>query len=144
MKCPNCSINLEVSDFKGMELNKCPKCGGDWFDFKELDQLEDLVLSDDEMKGTLVWDKKPSKKKCPKCNKQMVGFNYRLNDVYLEYCENMHGYWLDSGEKERVIEEMKESVNKLDKKFDAEEKWANHMKQLQTSSFFSKLRNLLR
>lgn len=144
MKCPNCDSNLETKQYKGIEVNQCPKCGGTWFDFKELDDLEDKVLLNDDMKGTLVWNKKPSERKCPKCGKKMAKFNYRLDDLELEYCEDMHGYWLDKGEEERVLAEMKESVERLDKKFKAEEEWANHLKRLQSPSFFSKLTDLLK
>lgn len=144
MRCPNCSHNLQIANYKGIEVNQCQNCGGVWFDFKELDDLEDTVLSDDESKGTLVWDKKPSDKKCPICSKKMVGFNYRLNNLYLEYCEDMHGYWLDRGEEERVVEEMKERTEMLEKKYKAEDEWTKNLKQLQSPSFFNKLIDLIR
>lgn len=144
MKCPNCNANLEIKEYKGIEVNQCPKCEGIWFDFKELDDLEDTVLSDDELKGTLVWDKKPSERKCPKCGKNMIGFNYRLNGLFLDYCEDMHGYWLDKGEETRVLEEMKDSRKDIEKKYQAEDDWAKHLKRLQSPSFFSQLTALFR
>jgi len=144
MNCPNCNHKLALQEYQSMTVDKCSNCGGTWLDFKELDQLEDTVLNDDELKGTLVWDKKPSNRKCPKCNKKMTGFNYRLNDLYLEYCDEMHGYWLDKDEEERVIEEMKESNQRLEKKYNIEEKWTNHLKRLQSPSFFNKLVDMFR
>ena len=144
MKCPNCNHNLEITNYEGIEVNQCSNCKGIWFDFKELDELEDTVLNEDDVKGTLVWDKKPSERKCPKCAKLMMGFNYRLNDLYLEYCENKHGYWLDKGEEERVIGEMKEREEKIEKKYNTEEEWTKHIKRLQSSSFFDKLIDLFR
>lgn len=144
MRCPNCDGNLEIKQYKGIEVNQCSKCLGMWFDFKELDDLEDKVLLNDDLKGTLVWEKRPSERKCPKCSKKMIKFNYRLNDLELEYCEDMHGYWLDKGEEDRVLAEMKESVERLDKKFKVEEEWTNHLNRLQSSSFFSKLTNLFK
>jgi Zn-finger nucleic acid-binding protein len=127
-----------------MAVETCSNCGGMWFAFKELDQLEDDVLLNDDMKGTLVWQKKPSERKCPKCGEKMTQFNYRLDDLLLEYCAvHMHGYWLDKGEAERVLEQMKERVTGLEKKYDAEEAWTNHLKRLQSPSFFSTLKDLL-
>ena len=144
MKCPNCNHKLVSEEYKGMTVDKCPNCGGMWFDFMELDQLEDNVFLNDDMKGTLVWDKKPSERKCPKCEEKMAQFNYRLDDLFIEYCDkNMHGYWIDKGEAERVLGEMKERGERLEKKYDAEEEWANHLKRLQSPSFFSKLKDLL-
>jgi Zn-finger nucleic acid-binding protein len=144
MKCPNCGDRLEVKQYNGIEVNQCSKCEGMWFDFKELDDLEDKIFSDDDMKGTLVWDKRTSERICPKCNKKMAKFNYRLNDLELDYCEDMHGYWLDKGEEQRVISEMKEAVEKLDKKFKIEDEWANQLNHLKSPSFFSKLTNLFK
>lgn len=144
MKCPNCNSQLEKKQYYDIEVDRCQKCQGMWFDFKELDSLEDKTLENDEVKGTLVWDKKLSSKKCPKCIKKMMEFNYRLNDIKLDYCQDMHGYWLDKGEEERVVSEMKEAVEKLDKKFKIEEEWTNNLKHLQSPSFFSKLINLFK
>lgn len=143
MKCPNCDNELIPAKYKDLDLDKCPGCAGMWFDLKELDDLEDTAFSDDESKGSLVWDKKQSERKCPKCNKEMVKFNYRLDNLELEYCEDMHGYWLDKGEEERVTDEMKKRIDQLDKKYEAEEEWAGHLKRLQSRSFFSKLKSLL-
>lgn len=144
MNCPNCNNKLTQQQYKEMTVDKCANCSGIWLDFKELDQLEDTVLLNDDLKGTLAWDKKHSDKKCPKCKEKMTQFNYRLNDLILEYCEkNLHGFWLDKGEEERVIAEMEESSEKLENKFIAEREWARHLKRLQSPSFFSKIKDLL-
>jgi Zn-finger nucleic acid-binding protein len=142
MKCPNCGHDLAQATYKGMEINQCSACQGMWFSFKELDQLEDTVIADDDVKGTLVWNKQPSSRMCPVCEKKMVTFNYRLDDLALEYCEQMHGYWLDKGEADRVVEEMKEDVERIDKKYNAEEEWARHLRRLQSPSFFDTLKKL--
>lgn len=145
MNCPKCNSKLAPEQYESMTIDKCTNCGGMWFDFKELDQLEDTVLLNDDMKGTLAWNKKPAKEKCPKCGNEMTQFDYRLNNLHLEYCDkNMDGFWLDNGEAERVVEEMKESVERLEHKFKAEEEWTKHLKKLQTPSFFSKLTDSLR
>lgn len=145
MNCPKCNHKLISQEYEGMTVDKCLNCGGMWFDFKELDQLEDTILSEDEMKGTLVWGRKPAKEKCPKCGIVMTQFDYRLNNLHLEYCEkNMHGFWLDKGEEERIVEEMKESIERFEKKYKAEEEWANHLRRLRSPSFFSKLTDLFK
>ena len=38
MKCPDCkSVNLVMSDKKGIEIDYCPECCGVWLDKGELD-----------------------------------------------------------------------------------------------------------
>jgi len=40
MKCPVCStINLNMSDRQGVEIDYCPQCRGVWLDRGELDKL---------------------------------------------------------------------------------------------------------
>ncbi len=39
MKCPNCSINLVMSDRQGIEIDYCPDCRGVWLDRGELDKI---------------------------------------------------------------------------------------------------------
>ena len=40
MKCPNCStIDLHMTERKGIEIDYCPKCRGVWVDRGELDKF---------------------------------------------------------------------------------------------------------
>ena len=39
MKCPNCNINLVMSDRNGIEIDYCPECRGVWLDRGELDKI---------------------------------------------------------------------------------------------------------
>ena len=39
MKCPQCSVNLVMSDRQGLEIDYCPDCRGVWLDRGELDKL---------------------------------------------------------------------------------------------------------
>jgi len=39
MKCPNCSVNLVMSDRNGVEIDYCPECRGVWLDRGELDKI---------------------------------------------------------------------------------------------------------
>ena len=83
-------------------------------------------------------------------------FQYRLDDLHLDYCPDEHGYWLDAGEDVRIIELMNKRESNLDRKSDAEEEWnktlerlrsrslvANMQGHMQRRSFFYRLRNLL-
>jgi Zn-finger nucleic acid-binding protein len=39
MKCPNCNVNLVMSEKKGIEIDYCPQCRGIWLDKGELDKV---------------------------------------------------------------------------------------------------------
>jgi uncharacterized protein len=38
MKCPNCNVNLLMTDRNGIEIDYCPECRGVWLDRGELDK----------------------------------------------------------------------------------------------------------
>lgn len=39
MKCPNCAIDLLISERHGIEIDYCPLCRGVWLDRGELDKI---------------------------------------------------------------------------------------------------------
>lgn len=39
MKCPNCNVNLVMTDRNGVEVDYCPECRGVWLDRGELDKI---------------------------------------------------------------------------------------------------------
>jgi uncharacterized protein len=39
MKCPNCNVNLLMTDRNGIEIDYCPECRGVWLDRGELDKI---------------------------------------------------------------------------------------------------------
>ncbi len=39
MKCPNCNVNLVISDRNNVEIDYCPECRGVWLDRGELDKI---------------------------------------------------------------------------------------------------------
>jgi Zn-finger nucleic acid-binding protein len=130
MNCPRCNAELVIEDHMGIEVDKCHGCGGMWLDHEELDELEDKVYDQDELKGTTIYRTHPSNMNCPKCGKQMKRFNYRFYDLELDYCDEEHGFWLDEGEEQRVLEIMKEKSKDLDRKFAWEEKWPRFLTKL--------------
>ena len=39
MKCPNCNVNLLITDRNNVEIDYCPECRGVWLDRGELDKI---------------------------------------------------------------------------------------------------------
>ncbi len=130
MNCPKCNTELAKKYYKGMiEVDSCPNCRGMWLDFNELDKLEDTVFDDDARKGSLIHFQSRTEFPCPQCGTRLDEFQYRLYDLKLDYCaENSHGFWLDAGEDERVIEAMRRRSADIQRKLDAEGEWKQVLK----------------
>lgn len=134
MNCPKCAFALTRKYYKGMiEVDYCPNCRGMWLDFDELDRLEDVAFDDDPHKGSLVHHQTPTDFPCPVCAIHLQEFQYRLYDLRLDICaENQHGFWLDAGEDERVVEIMRQRNQQIHRQLDAEDEWKQLLKKLHT------------
>ena len=144
MDCPRCGVSLESKTYKGIDVDRCPRCEGTWFDHPELDQLEDTVMDDDASKGTTVYAVRPSDISCPKCAGPMRIFNYRAYNLPIDECESQHGFWLDAGEEKRVLELMEQRIKDLKRSGVAEEDWGRMLKRLKSKSFSDKMKGLFR
>lgn len=138
MQCPKCASELIRKFYKGMlEVDYCPNCWGMWLDDSELDKLEDVAFDEDRNKGSLFHHESAVSYPCPICGVPMREFQYRLYDLKLDYCIERHGFWLDAGEDERVLEIMRTQRASISRKKSAETEW----KQVLTSlhSFINKI-----
>jgi uncharacterized protein len=41
MECPKCQAQMEVVQFEEVEVDRCVRCGGLWFDVLEHEELRD-------------------------------------------------------------------------------------------------------
>jgi len=142
MNCPKCRTVLKRDEYQGIEIDKCPNCGGMWFDADELDDLEDQAFSVDNLKGSLIHYAVETNWPCPHCGKFLKKFQYRLYSLELEYCESGDGFWLDAGEAERVLEIMAQREKDMERKFKAEAEWRKTLDQFRRKSFWDRLRGL--
>ena len=126
LKCPRDGSDLAVEDYKGVEVDRCVSCDGRWLDHHELDAIEATVANDeDQRRATIAYAKRTSELRCPVCDKPMTAFNYRAYNLELDTCEDAHGFWLDSGEDQRMLEVMKERVRGLNRAASAEQRWGD-------------------
>lgn len=131
MNCPKCLTALTKKYYKGMmEVDYCPNCRGMWLDLNELDQLEDVAFDEDQFKGSLVHRECSTGCLCPLCGGKLNEFQYRLYDLKLDFCPEKHGFWLDAGEDERVIEIMRTHRDRVKHKKEAESEWKQMLKGL--------------
>ncbi len=129
MECPRCrGSKLVLQDHLGIEVDACPQCRGMWLDYHEMDQLEDTVMDQDHLKGSMMYAERPSDIRCPKCAQPMTTFNYRAYDLPIDFCDGGHGFWLDAGEEKRVLELMEKRLRDLKRTASAEGEWVGFLK----------------
>jgi len=127
-----------------IEIDRCSKCGGAWYDDEELAVLESTVGDEDERRGMIDFAKRESDLKCPVCAKAMRAFNYRAHNLELDACTEEHGFWLDGGESKRVQEVMGERVEGLKRGVSAQGAWDKAKGQGGKGGVMDNLRGLFR
>jgi len=106
MQCLKCDGALEAIKLDGVEVDKCEKCSGIWFDLGELDSFLDAGPIDtlkNEIKNNEEHDE--LKIKCPKCkgNGNMIRVaSLKASGVHIDTCSVCYGQWLDGGELEEL------------------------------------------
>jgi Zn-finger nucleic acid-binding protein len=143
MKCPVDGSALITTKKHGIEVEFCPKCEGMWLDYTELDALEDEEFAKDLDKGTMIFSSQNSLYKCPICVLQMKQFKYRLYDLVLDHCPDLHGFWLDGGEDKRVLDLMDRREKDIKRKLSTEHKWKGTFDSLRSRTFADQIKNLL-
>lgn len=139
MKCVKCSSMLTHDKLHGIDVDTCPDGHGTWHDAHELDQLEDTAYDEDDLKGSMIFRQVEAEEVCPHCQGNLQRFQYRLSELYLDYCPDGHGYWLDAGEEKRIVELMNIREADIKRKASAEADWANMLQKLRRPSFLDKL-----
>lgn len=141
MKCPTCNTDLAQTERDGIQMEACPTCKGMWLTPLELGDLEDEIFDfGDDEKGSLMLESLASSLACPQCGKDMRSFEYRLYHLQLDFCTDGHGYWLDAGEDRRVLALMRKEEVNLGRKVLAEDRFAAHLRYLQSGSLLDRLR----
>jgi len=110
--CPVCKADMQIFLYEGVELNRCPECGGHWLDQGELREMirsrervftsEDAKAVQDSMPAPALEDAPSRRLDCPRCQRPMLRFNYQYSSgIFLDRCEE-HGLWLDPGELDKI------------------------------------------
>ncbi len=129
MNCPDCKVALDERKLRGLEIDHCPECRGLWLDFDELDLLEDTANRDEILKGMREYARRSGERPCPHCGAAMDVFNYRAHNLPIDHCPNNHGYWLDKGEEERILDLMRQRARDLRRSESAEQQWSRFMER---------------
>ncbi len=99
LRCPACDdAELEPQRVRGkhtgreIELDRCPRCGGLWFDARELERVLDVAAKD----LNVADDAKMSRRRCPVDEAWMFAFAYPQTWANVEMCRKCKGLWLDA------------------------------------------------
>jgi Zn-finger nucleic acid-binding protein len=137
-------VELRTETYKGIEVDRCAQCQGMWLDYPELDQLEDTVMEDDQLKGSMMFRSHGSELACPRCEGPMRWFRYRHYDLELDFCEAEHGFWLDKGEEKRVLQIMEQRLKDVRRSASAEVEWGKFLSNVRSKSFLQKVKDLFK
>jgi len=117
MRCPNCQHNLKQNDYKGVKIDECENCKGEWFDRDELRKAKDRTDDDLRWLDFELFDDKankyttaPSERKCPKNSSEMSSLTYQDSKVVIDKCNICKGVWLDNHEFEKIIKYLEHIV----------------------------------
>ncbi|MBS3762050.1 MAG: zf-TFIIB domain-containing protein [Planctomycetes bacterium] len=116
MECPRDGTILSNVEILGLELDKCHKCDGIWFDRGELEKIQESAVSDiEEVLEEKYGDPKVETSepdgymRCPRCGNRLREQTYTfVNPVRVDRCENCFGFWLDDTELNAIVGEKKE------------------------------------
>ena len=102
MECPKCHSGFKAIKYEGVEVDRCIKCEGIWFDILEHEELKKIkgsesIDSGDPEKGQEY--NKIDKIDCPKCKTQMIRMtDLKQSHIWYEKCSICNGVFFDAGE----------------------------------------------
>ncbi|MFO7676299.1 MAG: zf-TFIIB domain-containing protein [bacterium] len=121
--CPKyCGVALEPIKVGKVEVDRCPKCEGVWFDSKGDELLEVIRVGWDKAPEPIrrSWEAggvkfamgKPNKYNCPRCGRELNTYNYLgvRGAFAIDGCPGGHGVWLDDSELGKAHVALKRSA----------------------------------
>jgi len=101
-KCPVCSTNLHEEKMSSEEIDRCPGCGGIFFDRGELESIISLVKTFNSIKlketdiDTITESEGNRILNCPVDNSPME--KKEIAGTIIDSCPECEGIWLDNHE----------------------------------------------
>ena len=120
MNCPKCDgVQTEEVEVKSVKIDRCPECGGAWYDQDELRQLKERESRGDfRWIDTGLWQDaekvtvdERSRAKCPKDAASLAIVRYGDPEIAVEVCPVCFGIWLDKGEYDKIIVHLADKVD---------------------------------
>jgi uncharacterized protein len=113
MECPKCQAQMEVVQFEEVEVDRCVRCGGLWFDVLEHEELRGRAGAetiDTGPRWQAAMHDVQRKVFCPTDGTLMVRMvNAAQPHIWVESCPVCHGTFFDAGE----FSDFKDSMGEL-------------------------------
>lgn len=117
LACPGCSTKLDIFTWKGVEVDRCPRCYGIWFDYGEMKAIQEsdsLENIDDAFPG--VYQERPvedsmedPERHCPRDGSLLNRYEwYDDSSIVMDGCPLCKGIYLDAGELEGYVAYLKD------------------------------------
>jgi Zn-finger nucleic acid-binding protein len=108
-QCPKCNSPMEKVSFQSVQVDRCTKCRGIWFDLLEKEDLKHVKDSEKIDIGNPSVGKEMNQKRkidCPTCQSRM-GRMVDLDHPNIEFesCDLCQGAFLDAGEFKALKDE---------------------------------------
>ena len=104
MVCPRCGRDMRAQSFGTVEVDVCvSRCGGTWFDAKELGKLDEpeegIGEALDAALARPAGERRTSPLRCTKCDAAMRAHGYQhVPGALVDECYACGGFFLDAGE----------------------------------------------
>src|SRR5262245_27679025 len=94
--CPPCGVALLAFGWEGVELDRCPRCGGIWLDAGEMETIVRILAADSgdatPVRVQDVPSAPPSTRRCARCRRRMSAARAGAPPgVEVERCGSGHG-----------------------------------------------------
>jgi Zn-finger nucleic acid-binding protein len=109
LECPKCLSAMQPVTHGDVTVDRCPACGGLWFDIMEHRHLREAAGSEKIDRGSPEQGARTNEQRrvvCPKCGTQMT-HQRDVDDrsIEYEYCSVCNGAFFDAGEFARYRDE---------------------------------------
>jgi PAT family beta-lactamase induction signal transducer AmpG len=102
MRCPKCRADMEQIEHDGIEVDRCSRCGGIWFDAGEAELLSTKDAAAAVDTGQASEGKQYNaidEYRCPRCGDEMVKHaDPQQPHIWYERCTGCQGSFFDAGE----------------------------------------------
>ncbi len=93
---------MAILEYSGVELDFCFSCKGCWLDAGELGLI--LTGAPDRPDDLKLEKASKGKRRCPRCGSRMLVGPAPATGVEVDACPAGHGFWLDAGELEQIVQ----------------------------------------
>ncbi len=101
--CPKCNGSLKTVTYHKVEVDRCERCQGIWFDSLEAETLKTIagseILDIGSVDYTATNQQSSIDIQCPRCQETMIQIvDIDKERLWYEKCPDCQGIWLDAGE----------------------------------------------